>query len=408
MNRFFFFCKGYVIIKLPEESAERFLNLCKARGMEITDVLLISSHVYCKMLSGNYLKLKPIAEKTRCFPKMEKKAGFPFFLRDARRRKGIFIGCLFGLLLLSQCSQRIWHIDVKGGFIHTRQQMVQVLKEELQIYGGIGKNEVDCVEIEKKIRLLYQEIGWVSVERRGCNLYIRLNESTMPTLPEKTEQVCHIIAERDGRVSAVEVKSGTAMVKKGDVVKKGDILISGIVSILGDYEELIEEKVVGAQGKVWLESDFSYHAVYSMQYEQKIEEKSRYGLGVFFGERKIFSYIPSYSEGKYDIITSDIVPFVFEDYQVPFCIRIYRVNKYHTETETRTEAAVKSRAEREYIRFLEDLQAQNIQVAESSFETDISEKTCDAYGSGRLCGNFISYREIQEEESEDEHYGNNP
>ena len=73
------------------------------------------------------------------------------------------------ILIITQCSKRIWHIDVQGGFLHTRQQIMRVLNDELNIYGGVISELVDCFEIEKRIRLDYNEIGWISVEKKAVS-----------------------------------------------------------------------------------------------------------------------------------------------------------------------------------------------------------------------------------------------
>ena len=74
------------------------------------------------------------------------------------------------------------------------------MQQKLGIYGGVPENSVDCFDVEKRLRLDYNEIGWISVEKRGCFLFVRLNESTMPDIPEKREEPCHIIAAQDGIV----------------------------------------------------------------------------------------------------------------------------------------------------------------------------------------------------------------
>ena len=409
-EKLFLFCKGYLILKLSSFSKERFLNLCKANKIEIIDIVEINKIFYCKMACGDFLKIKPMVRKTGCRPEIMKKEGWPFLLRKAKKKKGLFFGGLLGLFLLGQCTGRIWHIDVKGGFLHTREQIVQVLKEELDVYGGIGRETVDCAEVERELRLLYNEISWVSVEKKGCNLYIRLNESTMPGRNVKTEEPCHIIAEKDGTVQGVEVISGIAQVKKGDKVKKGDILISGVVPVVGDYEEILMLKPVGACGTVWIQTDFSYQAAYPMEYEVKSETNVKKGVGFFWFQKKLFSYIPRYSEGKYDIIISDMVPFVFKDFQVPFRIRKYVIRAYVPVKVKMTREEAERKATEMYHTFLYDWETQGIHIIEEQFSVEAGQFFCTAKAEGIVRGNFISYREISEEEwqPENEYNRDNP
>ena len=410
LEKLFLFCKGYLILKLEDVSKERLLNLCKTRKIEIIDIISINNTVYCKMPCKDYRKIKPLVRKTGCCPKIEKKVGVPFLLKRIKMRKGLLVGGVLGLFLLLQCTGRIWYIDVEGGFLHTRNQMVQILKSEMGVYGSVGRNRVDCAEIERRLRLIYPEIGWVSVEKRGCNLYIKLNESTMPGQVSKTDVPCHIIAEKDGIVRGIEVISGIAQVQNGDVVLAGDILISGIVPVVGDYDELIRNNPVGAAGTVTLETDFTYQLSYPMEYDEKTWTKTKYGIGFFWLYEKLFSYIPRYSEGKYDIITFDMVPFVFRDFEVPFRIRKYEIKSYELMKKRMSETEAEKKAETDYRMFLDDWKEQGIKVIKETFSVNTNEMLCEATAEGIVQGNFISYQEIMEEEwqTEHEYSGDNP
>lgn len=410
LEKLFFFWKGYLIIELCGESKERFLNLCKNSEIELLHIFYMKEHLYCKLCAKEYKKLYPFIKKTNCYPKIKKKVGIPFLLHHLKQRKGLIIGSILFILIVTQCSKRIWHIDVQGGFLHTRQQIMRVLNDELNIYGGILSELVDCFEIEKRIRLDYNEIGWISVEKKGCRLNIMLNESVMPNIREQTDKAVHIVAERDGIVQRVEVSVGVPQVKKGDIVQKGDVLISGIIPIVGDYDELIRYETVCAEGKVFLETQFSYEVNYNMEYEVKNIVDEKIGMTIFLFQQKLFSYIPRYSNSKYDIISIDIVPYVFQDYQVPIVLRKYRCREYVVEKVRMTDAQAKEKAMLYWEEFLKDWESQGVQIVKKQFETKIQRKTCKAIGTVIACGNFISYQEIIKEELniKDEYSGNNP
>jgi len=408
VEKLFLFCKGYVIVEITADSKERFLNLCKAKEIEIIDIVSINSSIYGKISCRDYLKIKPVVKKTKCRPRLKRKVGLPFVSRSVLKRKGLITGVFCFFVILTQLTGRLWYIDVQGGFLHTREQVVQILRNEMKVYAGIGNDAADCTEIEEKLRLIYNEIGWVSVEKKGCNLYVRINESVMPQIPQEQKEPYHIIAEKDGIVKKLEVLSGIAQVHVGDEVKKGDILISGIVPMVGDYDELLENRPVGAIGNVYIESDFTYQTVYPMTYQEKKETGSRFGIAFFFKEKKLFSYIPRYSVGKYDIISTDIIPFVFRDFRAPFFIRIYVVRAYETEVTQLKEAEAKEKAVAAWNDFLTDWRDQGVEISEEAISVEIGAHQCRATGRGVVLGNFISYQEIQDEEwkIDDEYSGN--
>jgi len=410
LEKLFYYLQGYLILELQGDAKERFINLCKNREIEIIHIFLINNTWFCKIKCRDYKKIRSFIRKTGCICKIKEKRGLPFRIKEIKRRRGLIVGSVLFILIITQCSGRIWHISVEGGFLHTREQMLKVMQEELGVYGGVPSGQVDCFQIEKKLRLDYNEIGWISVEKRGCSMFVRLNESTMPQNSGIREQPGHIVAAQDGVVRKLEVMAGIPQVKIGDTVRKGDILISGIIPIMGDYEELIRKEPVVAEGKVYLESDFSYQARFSMRYEEKIWKDQRLGLDFFLFGEKIFSYIPRYSEGKYDIMSVDIVPYAFDDYFVPVLLRKYRILQYDSKVSVMTEQESREKAKADWEKFLSDWESQGVQIIQAEYKPTITGKVCHVTGTVTACGNFISYQDILNEEwkIEDEHSGNNP
>ena len=398
LEQLFYYLKGYLILELCGDSKERFINLCKNKEIEILQIFMINDTWFCKMKCRDFLKIRFLIKKTGCMCRIKEKRGLFFLWKKIKKRKGLMIGTVLFFWILTQCSGRIWSIGVEGGFLHTREQIQQVMAQELGIYGGISAGQIDCFEIEKKLRLDYNEIGWISVEKRGCKLFVMLNESMMPKEAAKRDTPEHIVAEQDGIVRKMEVMTGVPMVKVGDEVKKGDILISGILTLEGDYKELLRKEPVGAEGKVWLESEFSYQAGYSLIYEQKSYQNKRIGVDFFWFGKKIFSYIPRYSEGKYDIMSIDIVPFCFEDYQVPVLLKKYKLLAYDSELIKLTENEISEKVKADWETFLFDWENQGVQIISANYTLDILQKKCAVTGTITACGNFISYQEILEEE----------
>lgn len=410
LESLFQWCKGYVIIELCGKEKERFINLCKNKEIEIIHIFLLKQRFYCKMKYRDFFLLKQIGLKTGCKPCIRKKCGLPFFISKIKKRKGLLIGALFFGFMITQCAGRLWKIDVQGGFLHTREQLVHVLQEEMDVHGGISTSLVDCFEIEKKLRLKYPEIGWISAERRGCRLHIMLNESVMPKLKQLPDKTMHIVAAKDGIVRKVEVLRGIPQVKPGQEVKEGDVLISGIIPVIGDYEELIRTELVCADGSVWIEAQFDYADSFSMNYEVRKVTAEKKGLEIFLFQRKLFSYIPRYSEGKYDIMSIDIVPYMFQDYAAPVMIKKYRSIRYETELLRLTVDEAKKKAYDRFQVFLKDWASQGVEILSSQVNSKTGQMNCESEGTIIACGQFTSYREILEEEwnTEYEYRGDNP
>lgn len=409
-EKIFYFLRGYLVLELYGKTTERFLNLCKNRGLEVRHIYKINNIRYLKLTCREFKKIRSGLKKTGCSCRIVKKTGFPFWINKISKRKGLIIGSLLFVSVIWQCSQRIWEIDVEGGFLHTREQITEIMEEQLGIYGGVLREQVDCFEIEKKLRLTYNQIGWISVEKRGCHIFVMMNESTMPKETGTRQIPGHIVAERDGIVRRMEVKKGIPMVKAGDTVKKGDVLISGVVPIVGDFDEMLRNVPVTALGSVYIQSDFLYDMSFPLHYEHKKYKNGSGGVEIFWKKHKLFSYIPRYSDGKYDIMSIDIVPYTFKDYRAPVLIRKYKILPYDSELLKMSEQEAKEKGKLSFQKFLTDWERQGVQIIHSCFSSEIKGKSCIVTGTITACGNFISYQDILEEEwkTEYEYRGDNP
>jgi hypothetical protein len=131
---------------------------------------------------------------------------------------------------------------------------------------------------------------------------------------------------------------------------------------------------------------------------------------VFWFGQKIFSDIPRYSEGKYDIMIVDVIPFCFEDYQAPVLFKKYKLLAYDSELVKLSENDILDKVNVDWEAFLSDWRSQGVQIIRANYATDILQKKCMVTGTITACGNFISYQEILEEEwkNQDEYSGNNP
>ena len=191
IEKLFCYLQGYLILELCGESKERFINLCKNKEIEILQIFMINNKWFCKMKCRDFLKIKSFIKKTGCLCKIVKKHGLPFFLRKVKARKGLIIGSVLFYIILSQCSDRIWSISVDGGFIHTREQILQVMAEELGVYGGIYGSQVDCFEIEKKLKEICDILRYLvfCVSSRFYILFIEWIERCIKTVAQRTHLI---------------------------------------------------------------------------------------------------------------------------------------------------------------------------------------------------------------------------
>lgn len=126
--------------------------------------------------------------------------------------------------------------------------------EEVLKTNGVKENSfltADLKSLEKAIYSKNQDISFVSIEKKGRILTVEARKAIQKTQPIDVKKGS-IVSTVSGEVVAVNVYSGTAVVKVGDKVKKGSLLIDG-------YYEWNEQKVkTYALGEVEIKAQFNF------------------------------------------------------------------------------------------------------------------------------------------------------
>lgn len=337
-------CRGFVQVKLPGQQAERFINLCRNHGIYWWNLhwRRREKAVYGCISREDYFRLRPLVQKTGVFPLVVERYGGVFWLQRAGRRASFWWGILCFLFLLFFFSSRIWGIAVEGQSYHTKESILRYL-EEKDVYGGVAANQVTCSELEARIREDFPDIGWVSVEKTGSKLYIRLEEVVLVE-KEKEETPANLIAQESGTVVSIVTKKGTAKVRAGDRVKKGKTLISGRVKVVGDNDEIVGRKRVQAQGTVILQCKEEYQDLLPKRYQKKMYTGRELDLyEIQFLKKNLFLYNPlNYLETyeKYDIIREGgrLCQFLSLRFPVSVWRKTHRETKYLSASYTQEEA----------------------------------------------------------------------
>ena len=143
----FRYLKGYVRIRIRGYSPERFLNLCKARGIVLWDLQNMENEYEMNLSIRDFRKIRPLCRKARAHLVITERHGLPFFLYRNRRRKMFPVGMLACCLLLYVLSLFIWDIRIEGNRARSTDVLLDYLAEE-QVVHGMQKSAVDCKEIQ--------------------------------------------------------------------------------------------------------------------------------------------------------------------------------------------------------------------------------------------------------------------
>ncbi|MCH5267453.1 MAG: sporulation protein YqfD [Lachnospiraceae bacterium] len=354
---------GYVTMRLRGEELERFVNMCRHKGMILWQMYWSKDkkEIYANISLKNFWKLRSLARKTHVVPLVVERHGGPFIVQKMRRRASFFVGLVLFLGLVLFFSTRIWGITFYGERYHTKESLLVYL-EQNGVYGGVSAKAISCAKLEDSIRKGYQDIGWVSAEKRGSKLFVRLQEvKLIEQQEEKDTAPASLVASQSGKVISIVTREGTAKVHAGDTVKKGDVLISGKVEIVGDSGEVMETRFVRAGGTVVVESKKEYRNELPVTYEKKRytgNEKQIYSVS--FEDKSFFWHNPLNrleTEKKYDIIAEDgrLCPDLSLRFPLYWKITTYRQVDYEKKTYTRREAVERLEIKHwEYLKKKED------------------------------------------------------
>ncbi len=220
--------RGYVVFTVKGRFPERFINLLNQRG------ILYWSFVPCKdghkgsMSLYDYLHIRKIARHSHVRLRKQKAVGLPFFIKNNKKRKGIFIGGVCVLLIMAFLNQFIWVIEIDGTKRISDVQVLQALQESgLEI--GTYKGNMDVDTIEKDTILRVPDIGWMSINAINNIAKVEIKEKSKSPKISKSQSPCNLKASCDGVITKTTVVNGNCLVKRGTAVVKNQLLVSSVV-----------------------------------------------------------------------------------------------------------------------------------------------------------------------------------
>jgi similar to stage IV sporulation protein len=232
------FC-GYISVVLSGKQVNRFLNLCSRNGIRIWHMSYdLERRIKVHVRLRDFYDLKPFLRKTKTRLRIVKKRGFPFWCHRHPYFKWfpVFLCVVFVSFLYSRTY--IWNISIEGNEVISEAELLDYLETE-NIKTGIRGKEIDCSQVELKIRKQYERIGWVSVFVDQTKLHIKVRESLYDTYDREEalnndHRRFDLVADRDGKIISIVTRSGTTLVKVGDEIKEGQTLVKGTYEVLDD------------------------------------------------------------------------------------------------------------------------------------------------------------------------------
>nr|WP_270257152.1 sporulation protein YqfD [Coprococcus catus] len=381
------------------EETLRFVNLCRNNGIELRHLVRRENAIQMEIDAENFKKLRPLVRKTHVKIHILNRHGPAFFFYRHKRRWWFLLGMTVFAGMIYMLSLFVWQIDIDGNRKYTDALILQALAQ-MDVKTGCRKSEIDLPEIEEELRIMYNEITWVSASIAGTKLQIELREGDLKISgssgggqtgnvkrvenrennpktqngESETDLPANLVADEDAIITNLVVRRGTAAVRYGDEVKKGDVLIEGKVYIYNEDETLKKVDYLTAEGDVF----GKYQELYEKHYQRKHEERSYTGknyreLGVAIVGKSFC--LPVWENILKKQLEENTLSEVWSwkkqfrltpTFYLPFALEYTEYVPYENVVEEYTDEVIKKMAEEELQKYLNELEKKGVQIISNS------------------------------------------
>lgn len=381
------------------EETLRFVNLCRNNGIELRHLVRRENAIQMEIDAENFKKLRPLVRKTHVKIHILNRHGPAFFFYRHNRRWWFLLGMTVFAGMIYILSLFVWQIDIDGNRKYTDALILQALAQ-MDVKTGCRKSEIDLPEIEEELRIMYNEITWVSASITGTKLQIELREGDLkisgssgggqtgnvkrvenrennPKTQNGESEIdlpANLVSDEDAIITNLVVRRGTVAVRYGDEVKKGDVLIEGKVYIYNEDETLKKVDYLTAEGDVF----GKYQELYEKHYQRKHEVRSYTGknyreLGVEIVGKSFC--LPVWENILKKQLEENTLSEVWSwkkqfrltpTFYLPFALEYTEYVPYENVVEEYTDEVIKKMAEEELQKYLNELEKKGVQIISNS------------------------------------------
>ncbi len=382
MIRFLKYMKGYLRVRVWGFSPERFMNLCSNKGILLWDIVREGDVYYMNITLKGFWEIRPIAKKTGARVAILERYGLPFFLPRLLKRKMFVLGLVLAVVFWTVSSFFIWDINLNGNYQITDDVFQNFLKEN-QVRIGMRRDELDIQELEKQIRRQFPQITWASARLDGTKLLIDIKENDAPIATrEHAVDEKHsmggaqdapgrdLVAEYNGRVVSIIVRSGVPKVAIGDTVEKGTVMVEGKVPVYNEDATVREYYYVDADADIVLEHASEFTASLPFDHTEKRytgrEKSSHY---IKLGDRS-WALPKNRPFLVYDSVIKESRPLMLERLSVPAFWGTVTYREYQNVEYKYTAEEAKDHLNQKLMDFLTDLEEKGVQIIEKDVKIE--------------------------------------
>ncbi len=219
---------GSLSLKIQGDNTLEFVNKVKFLGIHTKKLYTKNNSVFMEIYSGSYKKIEATAFSYEMEVSTLKKMGLYWKIYPYRKRFGVVLGGLIGVVIVFLLSNITFQIRVSGVSSEVENSILSVLRNHGVTAGSYIPN-MNFNSLENQIMLALDEVDFVAIRNSGSIIFVNASESVEQPKMLLTRIPCNIVSAEDAVISDVKVYAGKLEVLLGEGVKKGDILVSGTV-----------------------------------------------------------------------------------------------------------------------------------------------------------------------------------
>lgn len=237
------FLSGYVVFEARNGFPERFVNLCTNKRIPLWEMKNHGDVLVARTTVKGYKAINSAAQNSGMTTRIIKKTGLPFFLSKNRKRKGIALGVLVCLLIITFMSTMVWTVSVTGNESYTDEEILSLFSE----YGvnvGVFKRSIDVRSVCEQAVKELDNVSWAMVNIRGCAATVEIREGTEKPEIVDNDKPVNIVASCDGQIMRYEVYAGVPVTKSGNAVTKGELLVDSVIENKDKSERFVHARAL--------------------------------------------------------------------------------------------------------------------------------------------------------------------
>lgn len=202
---------------------EALLNDAAGAGLQLAAILPQPGGFDGRCAAWRYRRLSRLARRHRVRLQIQKRRGLFFRLRPLFRRAGLWTGLAVFLPLLLWSRGLVWSVSYTDMTPGQQARAAAFLREGAGLEPGARVTQAALAAGEYAL-LQSGEFSWASVNFFGGRLEVE-TAAAKPAPAIFSGKLQTLCARTGGLVTAVEIKSGTALVQPGQQVEAGQPLI---------------------------------------------------------------------------------------------------------------------------------------------------------------------------------------